>query len=78
MHKHQWRALFAQKSYLHKNAIATVDRAHQEIEEELRKICPETEQLNDGTLAQAVQIVNAKITPQKSETIQLMGSFFEY
>ena len=46
---------------LNKNSNAVIDRACQELEEELRKLSPEGKPINQATLARAVLLVNQKI-----------------
>merc|ERR1719239_1141565 len=46
---------------LNKNSNAVVDRACQELEEELRKLSPEGKPISQATLARAVLLINQKI-----------------
>ena len=49
---------------LNKNAIASVDRAQQELELELKKLSPECDKVSPALLARAVQNVNMMIRNQ--------------
>ena len=59
---------------INKNAIASVDRAQQEIENELKKICPEAETISTIILARAVQTVNTKIRGQGLSAFEIHTS----
>ena len=56
---------------LNKNSIASVDRAHQELEAELRKLCPEAEKVTDAILAKAVHLVNSRIRNQGLSALEI-------
>ena len=59
---------------LNKNYIASVDRAIQELEAEMRQICPEAERVSPATLSLAVKRVNSKIRNQGLSASELHWS----
>ena len=56
---------------LNKNSIASVDRAQQELEVELKKLSPEGQKITPGNLAFATQIVNTKIRSQNLSALEI-------
>ena len=56
---------------LNKNAIASVDRAHQELEEEIRKLSPEGKKISSAILAKATQNVNTKLRGQGMSALEI-------
>ena len=56
---------------LNKNSIASVDRAQQELEAELKKLSPEGQKITPAILALATQIINTKIRSQNLSALEI-------